>query len=619
MTRPRKPHLLKPSTSLDRPQNVIWFDTESRQTNTNDLTIKHTLRLGHAKSARFAKSATKHTLKELDFYDNDSFWDWVDLQIRVKTTTYITAHNIIFDLAVTNGFTNLADRGYELQSFYTKGITSIFRWKKGSSKLIGIDNGNLFPGKLEDWGKVFGYPKGHVDFETVEDPELLIYCRRDVEIMYKSWISWIEFLDTHDCGKFCVTVGSTAFNTWLHRFIPAKVHIHTNPLAISLEREAYKGGRVECLYQGRHEQGPYYYLDVNNMYGYVLTRYLYPAGIWDAKPCDSVSMLIRKLEKYAVIARVIVNVNEPYFPHKVNGCTAYPLGRFETTLTTPELIIAFQKGWLESVSFMSWYRQEPLFSDFIKYFYALRQEYKRSNNLGYAAICKLFNNSLYGKFGQQGFEQKRIGSVDPDIYYTESVFDIDKRDYYRHIALAGGLYEERKTGESYNAFTAIAAHVTAYARLYLTRLFTSVPRGHVFYMDTDSLIVDSLGRDCLSNLLDNDRLGSLKVELESSFIEIRAPKDYSMEGRNKIKGVSSTAVENPDGSYTQLQWERLSSMIARKSTDGFQTHYVTKHNQRKITSGVVSPSGWVEPFRLDLVPDLVDLGPVQAEVWGSRS
>ena len=600
MTRQRKPHVLKASNSNDRPQNVIWFDTESKQHNVDDLTIKHTLRLGHAKHARFTKGTTKHTLSTLDFYDNDLYWNWVVSLLRPKTVTYITAHNIIFDLAVTNGFEQLSKHGFTLDSFYTKGVTSIFRWSKGNIKLTGIDNCNLFPGKLETWGEVFGYKKGKVDFATVKDPELMTYCRQDVEIMYRSWLSWLEFLDRHDCGKFCVTVGSTAFNTWLHRFMPAKVHIHTNPLAISLEREAYKGGRVECLFQGRKDQDHFYYLDVNNMYGYVLTRYLYPAGLWDAKPCDSLTMLLRKLEKYSVIAKVVVNTSKPYFPHKVNGCTAYPLGRFETTLTTPELMVAFQNGWLESVSFLAWYRQEALFSDYIKYFYDLRGKYRQQGQSGYATICKLFNNSLYGKFGQQGFEQTLIGQTDPGIFYTESVFDLDRREYYRHIALNGSIYQEKKTGESYNAFTAIAAHVTAYARLYLTRLYLSVPKGHVFYMDTDSLIVDETGKKHLEALMSETRLGSLKVELTSDFIEINAPKDYKMQGRTKIKGISQTATENLDGSYTQLQWERLGTMIKRGSTDGFMTHYVTKHNQRRITSGVVSASGWVDPFVLDL-------------------
>lgn len=602
MTRTRKPHLLTASKEIVRPQNIIFFDTESHQNQPDNLTIRHTLRLGSSLFVRLNYKSHKHSVKPVDFFHNLDFWNEVDRFCRPKTITYLVAHNIIFDLAVSNGFTHLYNLGFTLDSFYTKGMVSIFRWSKGDIKIVGLDNGNLFNGKLEKWGKIFGYPKMSVDFDTVTDDELLPYCRRDVEIMYRSWMSWLKFLDDHNCGSFKVTVGSTAFNTWLHRFQKSKVFIHTNPLATTLERESYKGGRTECLFQGRIENGSFYYLDINNMYGYVLSRYLYPSSLWDAKECDSLSMLIRKLEKYAVIAKVIVNVTQPYYPHKHDGFTCYPIGRFETTLTTPELILGFQNGWIEAVSHIAWYKQTGLFSEYVKEFYTLRQQYKKSGNEGYEKICKLLVNSLYGKFGQQGFEQKRIGDASPDTYYSESVFDIDKRDFYRHIALAGGIYEERKTGESYNAFTAIASHVTAYARLLLSRLYLAVPTHCVYYMDTDSLIVNEIGKKYLEPMMSETELGMLKVELHSDFIEINAPKDYKMAGRSKIKGVSSSAIENADGSYTQLQWERLSSMIRRKSTDGFQSRYVTKHNQRRITSGVVGSDGWVHPFVLGSEP-----------------
>lgn len=601
----RKAHLLDKPKGNERPANVIFFDTETQQTDIDTRTQKHTLKIGVVQHYRAVDDDRLRLQSELVFRHNAEFWDYVDGRCRQKTTTYLTAHNIVFDLAVLNGFSELAERGWELESFYTKGMVSIFRWKNGTRKITGIDNGNLFPGKLRLWGDILGFPKGEVDFDTVSEDDLIVYCRRDVEIMVKCWLTWLDFLDVQDCGSFRVTVGSTAFSAWRHRFLKAKVHIHDNPLAMMLERESYKGGRVEVLYKGRLDDGPFYYLDINNMYGYVLTRYTYPSGIWDAKETDSISMLIKKLEKYAITARVTINTTEPYFPYKFNGHTCYPVGRFTTTLTTPEIHLCFQRGWMEAVHAIAWYRQEPLFAEYVKTFYDLRMKYRKEGNSGFAQICKLLVNSLYGKFGQQGFEQKVIGKTDIQDIWTESVLDIVTQEFYRHIALGGQIYEERKTGESYNSFTAIAAHVTAYARLYLYRLCLLVPHGHVFYMDTDSLIVDKVGKEHLAALMDENTLGSLKVELESPWVEINAPKDYAMEGRSRMKGVTPGSKEVQPGIFEVTQWERLNGMIRRGTSNGYYTRKGLKHQRRNITSGVVLPSGWVQPFEIDLPASVV--------------
>lgn len=610
--RERKPHMLTPSDGSDRPQNVLFFDTETQAEDLPDKVQRHTLRLGVAQYYRQTRGKALGFQSELVFRDVSEFWDYVDGYVRKKSTLIITAHNIVFDLAVLNGFVEMAERGYTLESFYTKGMVSIFRWKRGNSKVVGIDNGNLFPGKLREWGDLLGFPKGQVEFSTVDDTELITYCRRDVEIMVKCWLSWLAFLDDRDCGSFKFTVGSTAFNTWRHRFLKKSIYIHADPLAIELERQSYRGGRVEVLYKGRLEGDRYHYLDINNMYGYVLSRYMYPAGFMGSAKSDSVSMLVRKLEKYAVTARVTINTSEPAFPYHLDGVTCYPVGRFTTTLTTPELYYVIQNGWLESVQAFAWYQQESLFSSYVDEFYNLRIKYRSEGNKPYAQICKLLVNSLYGKFGQQGFDQKIIGETDPQDIWSESVYDVDHNIHYRHISIAGKIFEERKAGESYNSFVAISAHVTAYARMYLWRLIKRVDPGHVFYMDTDSLIVDDHGMKQLASVMDEGKLGALKVELSSDWLEVNAAKDYAMEGRKRLKGVPVGSKETSPGVFELTHWERLAGSIQKGHQRGYYTRTITKRQNRRITSGVLTPSGWVVPFVLDLagsglseVPDLL--------------
>lgn len=596
----RKEHTLKPTKGKDRPRNVIFFDTETYEEHITDTKTKHRLKLGVAVHCRSRRGEYLLEQREDRINSAEEFWKGLDRRIPSKSKYYLVAHNILFDLTVLDVFTLLPELGWKMVSFYSKGMTNIFRWKQAERTLIMMDNGNLFPGKLAKWGRLLGLDKGEVEFDTVSDEELAAYCRNDVEIMIRSWRAWLGFLDQHDCGDFKLTIGSTAFNTWRHRFLDHKVWIHSQELALELEREAYKGGRVETLFQGSINHGAYYYLDINNMYGYVLEFFPYPKAIQGVSESVSIEMLKRKLERYSVIARVRLDTSDNYYPFRFNGHLCYPLGEFETTLTTPELKLAIETGRIDHVYAMAWYTQAQLFTEYVRYFYALRERYVLDDNRAYSEICKRLINHLYGKFGQHGFKQKVVGSCSIDKVFRETVYGEHSADRYWNMHIGGVIYKEWQEGESYHSFPAIAAHVTAYARLYLDKLRRKVTPGHVFYMDTDSLIVDETGFQELSPFLHNTELGRLKVEQESPWLTINAPKDYSMEGRKRIKGVSPKAVEAAPGVYDQTQWLRLFGMMNEGDLSGYTTKKVQKVLRRQIHSGVLRADGWIDPFQLPL-------------------
>ncbi len=593
-------HKLDQTVGVGRPRRIVFFDTETKWETGKDGKTIHKLRIGVAKFCELEISGELSCTRSLVFTQPQEFILWLDDICKKKSTTYLVAHNLVFDLSVCGLFKQLSILGWKLDNFYSKGMVSIFHWKDGERRLKGLDNGNFFRGTLEYWGKLLGYDKLRVDFDTVGDRELETYCDRDVEIMVELWRVWLSFLDDHDCGAFKPTISSTALNTWRHRFMTETVHIHIDEDALRLERESYKGGRTECLWVGERSDGPFYYLDVNNMYGHILATEQFPAGLYNYSDTVTFYRLAYKLERHAVVADVTIDIDEPWFPYKIDGRTCYPIGRFRTTLTTPELKLCIDRGWMIDVHSMAWYREEKLFSDYVITFDKLRREYERQGNKGFAKICKLLVNGLYGKFGQRSLKIEPIGECDPSIVKRERVYDDETNEVFDQVYLAGFIYRERKEGESFHSFPAIAAHVTAYARLYLYDLASRVSKAHVFYMDTDSLVVDQEGYETLESEIIPGKLGSLKVEQTSPWLKIHAPKDYSMEGRVKLKGVSPKAERLSEGVYKQTHWMKLAGLIREGITEGYITKEVIKHQLRIIHSGVVLPSGWIVPFHLPL-------------------
>ena len=120
----------------------------------------------------------------------------------------------------------------------------------------------------------------------------------------------------------------------------------------------------------------------------------------------------------------------------------------------------------------------------------------------------------------------------------------------------------------------------------------------MYYCDTDSLIVNHMGYYNLEHMIDENKLGMLKVETHSPWLIVNAPKDYEMEGRKKIKGIRNNALDMGDGKYIQEQWVKLAGLIRQGFANGYTSKEITKQQQRIIHSGVVTETGKIEPFRL---------------------
>ena len=105
------PHVLEQTVSMKRPNRVIFFDTETSQDPPVDFVTRHYLKVGVAKYCLRNDDGVLEVNKELIFYTPSEFWRWVDRRCKKKSTTYLVAHNLTFDLAVVNAFSEFPEYG----------------------------------------------------------------------------------------------------------------------------------------------------------------------------------------------------------------------------------------------------------------------------------------------------------------------------------------------------------------------------------------------------------------------------------------------------------------------------------------------------------------------------
>ncbi|NIQ91319.1 MAG: hypothetical protein GWN93_20845 [Deltaproteobacteria bacterium] len=250
-----------------------------------------------------------------------------------------------------------------------------------------------------------------------------------------------------------------------------------------------------------------------------------------------------------------------------------------------------------SVRRLAVYKGDTVFKKYIDFFYNERLKFKASSDSAYTLLTKLFMNSLYGKFGQRIEDYVPI-ATNPDHevgFFSE--WDADEGKWIRMRKLKGNVEVFLNHVESYNSFPAIAAHVTAYARLYLYTLFHILPYGSFYYCDTDSLIVDERGLKALRNAMSGDKLGYLSLQKESAAIRINNVKDYEFNHRRKIKGVKGASKQTSYNQFTTWHQQSLKSVLWDNKQDKCLWIRTDKNLKQDYHKGIFYPGGDTLPFR----------------------
>lgn len=613
----RKCHYLRRNATSRRPEYIVFVDGESYIDPIHEHADVHTFRLGWACLCHYTPDQGLHVHGWHRITDPVTFWNTLAPIAYETQQLYVVSHNIDYDARVLHAFTVLPGIGWTPDYIILADSCHFFTFKCDTASISLLDNLNYWHTTLEEIGKDLGIPKMHVDFETCTDDELSIYCKRDVEILVQLWQYWLDFLDKHDLGNWAITTSGQAWNAYRHRFMPCKIAIHNRADAIRLERESYKGGRCECWKLGKFTGETFYKLDVNGLYAHVMRTYPSPQKLVKIVVDVDPAYLRKLLDRYLCIADVYVETWEPVYPIQLNGYNVFPIGTFRTCLTTPELQHALDNGHIRGIGEVAIYQANHLFKGYIDYLTPLRQTYKDAHDLTRSNMCKLLRNALYGKFGQRGYSQEILGDAPLDVVKVTRWIDGETGEKCCDWTFGGKTIRQYYKGEADDSFPAIASHVAAHGRMILWNYAILAGLDHVYYADTDSLIVDETGYHNLKPHVDPAKLGELKLESCTQCLEIIARKSYVFGQDRTIKGIKKNARQDDDGRWHQTQFTSLKWAFGTGDLDDVITYDVTKEEHATLYHGTVDPDGNIKPASLGLDSEHVAavIAPPSDHLW----
>jgi DNA polymerase type B, organellar and viral len=590
-------HYLKPNERSETISHCIFVDTETDEIALPDGYKGHKLRFGWACSVKRAREGHWGKTHWKKFLDPEEFWIWANTTCASRHKAWMWCHNSSFDYPVLDAFRLLPKMGWNLYSAIIDAPPTIVQYRCETKTLVLCDTLNIWRMSLLELGKKIGVPKLKMPTTWGVTSDDDTYCQRDVQIIMTAVTDWADWLRDNDMGGFSPTIAAQAMRSFRHRWLDDRILIENNDLSLSLARDCYHGGRCEAHFIGRKTE-PVHSLDVNSMYPYVMATCQMPVRLKGISYQTQVHHLPKLLEQYCLCAHVRLKTQDPAYPVILNGKLCFPVGEFDCHLTTPEIEHALHGGSLVEIHLCAAYERGAPFRRFALELYNHKEEASRAGRLVEERQWKLLLNSFYGKWGQNGRHWVPVGTCDPRLFRVRSEIDAQtlKQTHFRDF---GGITLKRaEDSECLQSHPAIAAHITAHARMILFTLIGQLSPQDYLYCDTDGLLVLEPALDQLRDRLDNYKLGSLKRVAAYSDVTVYGCKDLVLDGKATLKGIRREAQNLALGEYRQIKWSSLRGLLGLNSLDMPRTLEIDKTLCRIYTKGIVGPDGYVSPIHL---------------------
>lgn len=592
-------HYLKHVKKTRFPHRFLFIDTETLIYDELNTDV-HRMRLGITCYVRIGKTPYKIEQESWNFFSTQKqICSYIEQISYDKNPLWILASNPKFDLGAIGFIKYFTEYGWQLQFIGEKGMVFILVIKNNTRKIKVVAIQNYFPTSIKRLGEWLGIPKLDIDVFTDDMNELMIYCFRDVEILMECFIKYMQYVYDNDMGGFAMTRSSQAFMCFQHRFMIHKILIHKRKIVSKLERQSYHGGRVECFKIGKQLEQDYIQVDVNSMYSYVMRNNFYPTYLEGHIQSHNLKQLETLLGYKCVIARVLLDTNEPVYAHNIDKKCCFPIGIFWETLNTRALQYALSHNHVKDVSFGYYYRRGMIFKRYIDYFWTQREQAKKNNNYVMNQFIRIFLNAFYGKWAQQ------IPVLIDKEYEASNKFEIEHwyNEVTKEFSITKTLFHETQIfsgkQDSRNTYCGISAHITEDARMHLWSLIQECGIDNVYYCDTDCLIVTRKTFErCLMKHYGTG-LGQLKIEKESNQLRIYTLKDYEFGNKIVRKGVGGSRKKIDKDTFEVLTSYSFNTLMELNLQDGAVLTTVIKTLQRNYTKGIISLTGEVHPFVLN--------------------
>jgi hypothetical protein len=317
--------------------------------------------------------------------------------------------------------------------------------------------------------------------------------------------------------------------------------------ALDGERAAQWTGRAEAWRHGELSDGPYTEFDLDLAYCQIAADSLVPAVLAGHLVAPDFADLKARSERYAILARVSVNVSTPVVPAMHDEHIVWPIGEFDTVLWDPELRMLDAAG-ADVMVHEAWvYRRAPALAEFAKWVIAELSAPHGDRSRVQRRLLKHWARAMVGRCA---LRYRNWEDVDWAIG-NETGFgffhDWDTGAVVEMMQIGEQVKVLRDQSEAPDSLPQIPGWIMSECRRRLWVLMELVGSEHILYVDTDSIIVDQIGAKRLRRAERAGELWPLHVKGTYAHLDIMGPRMMTVDGERRMSGVPLSAKVTKQG------------------------------------------------------------------------
>ena len=504
----------------------------------------------------------------------------------------------------------------------TKGSPDIIDYTVGGRRFVWLSGIQYLPLPEEEIAVSLGYKWAETGDRDSDAGKVYRTAAERCGLWQRAYTSLVSWWQITAKAPWGLTTGQLAVGMLRTHIRPKSLSTHQNDEVHQLERRAAFGGRASTWFFGEigdprefttpaHPPppkpsypslpGPLVSVDVRSMYPSLLRDQLFPVRLISHYTRPGRTLPLELARDYGVIASVTIETTEPEFPFRHNGRIHYPVGRFQTVLTGPELLRLAPRGRVIHAHECAVYALGRPFQQAAGAMIDLREASRASGNRTWELFAKLLGNSLGGKLAQRSGRWLERRAKLPMQQWGEW-YETGRNDGASHHfrAVAGLVWEYSREESHVGPYTAAFDYLTAYGRLVMRKLRACCPSQSIISQDTDGLWCTLPAVDAMvtSGYVFGDKAGNLRIDKTASAARFLSPRHYWTPGQWILSGFSDARV-GMDGTSVIDSVTHNPIRVGAPSAP----HWISRADRRSVLKcepdgGRVDPFGWWLPAGL---------------------
>lgn len=599
MPKPDGPHYLRTNLQTRLPRRHVFFDTEATVTYSGGVQLQE-WRCG---VARFRDADTRRPeprTYETDYLSPEDLWRDISDFTRQGCRTILWAHNLAYDLRISRAFVALPALGWSLRAIVLDGMACWARFQRGKASLVCTDLSSWVPVPLARISSDVNIPRYPLPTDASDLAGLLKRCRGDVAVLACAVLEILDWIEREDLGNWQITGSAQAWSCFRHRFLKDKLLVHNDARVRDTERRAIWAGRTETWRHGVYNGGGFAEFDLETAYARIARDCSLPLQYVGVVPRVSQRHFEEWRQSRCLLSECTVTTDTPVVPTQHDGRIVWPVGTFRTVLWDTEAGAAIQRGAKVRFYRTAVYTRAPVLREWATWILASLAPDNLELSQLQRRVLKVWSRSLIGRFSLRYRSWSPMGeSTESDLYLSKLT---GKREAKAAAIMQVGrdLLELGALEDHENALPQITGYITAECRVRMLDLIDTAGEQNVYYMDTDSLIVNGAGARRLRLRIARDGAYGLREKAAISRLELSGPRNLTVDEQPRIAGVPRRAERLSQDHYFGSVWQGLSEALATGTPDRVVIHERAFHITATDHRREWIDSGRTRPYRLDV-------------------